>query len=314
MPPDILIPNSSIKSSTGGPMSIDKMEVSAVTIPTVDMKDFEGKFSYSSSVAKDVQVEMTLSVCSTFTGCVTVCWPICCVGVSGGIEISSYTQTNCLGDVAMDGGSFCMTVPDATFGPFSMTIPPVKNTTVAKIDVTDICMKCTEVPLPSPLGIVFGDSFPVPNPMGPVDVYVKQTTMADMDSTGIAIPPASMKNIKALNIKIPSVTTKGMSVTSVTPVSVSMSMPLYDDGSPMGSHVHTSGCANNSRIETDMTLNISSVTMNIKGGIEFKCIQGTVTTSSADAGAFSMDLNLKGVKIKGLKMLGMEMPELEVQL
>ena len=314
MPPDILIPNSSIKSSTGGPMSIDKMEVSAVTIPTVDMKDFEGAFSYSSSVAKDVQVEMTLSVCSTFSGCVTVCWPICCVGVSGGIEISTYTQTNCLGDVAMDGGSFCMSVPDATFGPFSMTIPPVKNTTVAKIDVTDICMKCTEVPLPNPLGITLGDSFPLPNPMGPMDVKVKETKMADMDSTGIAIPPASMNNIKAMNIKIPSVTTKAMSVTSITPISVSMSMPLYDDGSAMGSHIHTSGCASNSRIETEMTLNISSVKMNINGGIEFKCVQGTVTTSSADAGPFSMDLNLKGVKIKGLKLLGMEMPEMEVQL
>ncbi len=314
MPPDILIPNSSIKSSTGGPMTIEKMEVSAVTIPTVDMKDFNGAFSYASSVAKDVQVEMTLSICSTFTGCVSVCWPICCVSVCGGIEISTYTQTNCIGDVAMEGGSFCMSVPDATFGPFSMTIPPVKNVTIAKIDVTDICMHCTEVPLPSPLGIVLGDSFPVPNPMGPLDVKVKETKMASMDSKGANIPPASLKNIKALNINIPSVTTKAMSVTSTTPFSISMSMPLYDDGSAMGSHVHTSGCATKSKIETDMTLNISSVTMNIKGGIEFTNVQGTVTTSSADAGPFTMDLNLKGVKIKGLTLLGMKMPELEVQL
>jgi hypothetical protein len=56
------------------------------------------------------------------------------------------------------------------------------------------------------------------------------------------------------------------------------------------------------------------VTMNIKGGIEFTDVQGTVTTSSADAGPFSMDLNLKGVKIKGLTLMGMKMPELEVQL
>ena len=89
-------------------MTIDKMEVSAVTIPTVDMKNFKGTFSYASSMAKDVQVEMELSVCSTFSGCVSTVVPFCCVGVSGGITISTYTQTNCVGDVAMDGGSFCM--------------------------------------------------------------------------------------------------------------------------------------------------------------------------------------------------------------
>lgn len=314
MAPDILIPNTFIKSSTGGPMTIEKMEVSAVTIPTVAMKNFQGKFSYASSKAKDVQVQMTLSVSSSFSGCVDTGFPLYCVGVSGGINITTYTQTNCIGDVAMEGGSFCMSVPNTDFGPFSMTIPPIKNVTIAKIDVTDICMKCTEVPLPSPLGIVLGDSFPVPNPMGPMNVYVKETKMAEMDSTGVSMPPASMNNIKALNIKIPSVTTKAMSVTSTTPISVSMCMPLYNDGSAMGSHIEPYGCAACQSIETEMTLNICSVTMNIKGGIEFSCVQGDVTTSSASAGPFTMDLNLKGVKIKGLTLLGMEMPEIEVQL
>ena len=54
--------------------------------------------------------------------------------------------------------------------------------------------------------------------------------------------------------------------------------------------------------------------MNIKGGIEFKCVQGNVTTSSASAGPFDMNMDLKGVRIKGLTLLGMEMPEIEVQL
>jgi hypothetical protein len=63
-----------------------------------------------------------------------------------------------------------------------------------------------------------------------------------------------------------------------------------------------------------MTLNISTVTMNIKGGIEFTDIQGTVTTSSASAGPFDMNLDLKGIKIKGLTLMGMKMPEIEVQL
>lgn len=314
MAPDILIPNSSIKSSSSGPVTIDKMEVGAVSIPTVDMKDFKGAFSYASSVAKDVQVQMEVSVCSTFCGVVCIPWPICCVGVSGGISISTFTQTNCIGDVAVEGGSFCMSIANSDFGPFSMTIPPTGKTTVAKIEVKEICMKYTEVPMPSPLGITLGDSFPIPNPSGPMDVKVKQTVMNELDSTGVAVPAASIKNVKVLNIKIPSVTTKPMTIVSPTPVSVSMEMPLYNDGSCLGSKVTQTGSAQCGKIETDMTLNISSVTMNIRGGIEFKCIQGNVTTSSASAGPFDMNLDLKCVKIKGLTLLGMKMPEIEVQL
>jgi hypothetical protein len=314
MPPGILIPNSEIKSSSGGPMTIDSMVVSAVTIPNVDLKDFKGVFSYASSTAKDVQIEMQLSINSCFSGIVCVPWPICCVSVSGGINIDTFTQTSCLGDIAVEGGSFCMNSSAMSFGPFSMTIPPVGKTTVAKIQVTDICMHCTEIPMPSPLGITLGDSFPVTNPMGPMDVKIKETKMAELDSTGIAVPAASVKNIKMLNINIPSVTTKPITITSTTPMSVPTSMPLYNDGSKMGAKVHPYGSADCGKIETNVTLNVSSVTMTVKGGIEFTDVQGNVTTSSASSGPFDMDLDLKGLKIKGLTLLGLKMPEIEVEL
>jgi hypothetical protein len=318
MPSGILIPDSEIKSSSGGPVTIDTITVSAVTIPNVELKDFKGVFSYASSTAKNVEIVMQLSIDSTFHGCVSICWPICCQSVSGGLNIANFTQTTPLGDIAMEGGSFCMQVPDTKFGPFSMTIPPLGNgtkTTVAKIQVTDICMHCTEVPMPNPLGITLGDSFPVPNPMGPMNVKIKETTMKELDSTGIATPAATVKNIKALNISIPSVTTKPINIVTSTAMTVGpISMPLYNDGSALGKKVTTSGCGTRSKIESCTTLNVSSVTLHIKGGLEFTNVQGNVTTSSADSGAFDLDLNLKGLKIKGLSILGLKMPELEVEL
>jgi hypothetical protein len=317
MAPGILIPDSEIKSSSGGPITIDKIEVSAVTIPSVDMKNFKGVFSYASSKAKDVQIVMQLSICSTFSGC--VCVPVLGGwGVSGGLAISDFSQVSCLGDIAMDGGSFCMQSPDMGFGPFSMVVPPIGNgakTTVAKIQVTDICMHLTELPMPNPLGITLGDSFPIPNPLGPMNVKIKETKMADLDSTGISTPPAKVTDIKALNIKVPSVTTKPINIASSTAFSVPpITMPLYNDGSCLGSKVTQTGCAQCESIVTTVNLNVSSVVVRIKGGIEFKCIGGTVTTCSASSGPFNLDLNLKGLKIKGLSILGLKMPELEVEL
>ena len=315
MPTGILIPDSQIKSSSGGPISIDTIQVSAVTIPSVDLKDFKGVFSYASSTAKNVEIDMQVSICSTFTGCVHVCWPICCVGVSGGIAIASFTQTTPLGDIAMEGGSFCMQSDDVSFGPFSMTVPPLGKTTVGKIQVTDVCMHCTEVPMASPLGVTLGDSFPVPNPMGPMDVKVKETKIKELDSTGISTPPATVKNIKALNISIPSVTTKPINVVTSAPMTVGpIAMPLYNDGSCIGSKVTQTGRAQCSKIKSNLTLNVSSVTLKIKGGLEFTNVTGNVTTSSANSGPFDLDLDLKGLKIKGLSILGLKMPELEVEL
>jgi hypothetical protein len=307
----ILIPESTITSSSGGPITVDTIEVSAVTIPSVELKDFNGVFSYASSKAKNVEIDIQLSICSTFSGVVCVPWPICCIGVCGGISIPSFTQTSNIGDITMGAGSFCMASPTVDFGPFSMTIPPLGGatpTTVAQFQVTDVCMECTVVPMPNPLGITLGDSFPVPNPMGPMNVSIEQTQIGELDSIKIATPPATVSNIKALKIKIPSVTTKPINIASSTTMSVNTSMPLYGGG------IVRTGKAECAQIDTNVTLNVSSVVLKIKGGIEFTDLQGTVTTSSASSGAFDINLDLKGIKIKGLSLHGLNMPEIEVEL
>ncbi len=317
MPTGILIPCSEIESSSGGPITVDTIEVSAVAIPSVELKDFNGVFSYASSKAKNVEIEMELSICSTFCGVVCVPWPICCVGVSGGLAISSFTQTSNLGDITMNSGSFCMSSPVMDFGPFSMSIPPLGGavkTTVAKIQVGEINMQCTDVPMQNPLGITLGDSFQVPNPMAPMDVNIKGTEIDEISSTTISTPPATVKNIKALNINIPSVTTKPINIASSTAMSVSMSMPLYNDGSTLGKKVTRTGSAECGQIKSNVTLNVSSVLLKIKCGLEFTNVKGNVTTSSASSGPFDIDLDLKGLTIKGLSILGLQMPEVEVDL
>jgi hypothetical protein len=317
MAPGILIPNSSIASSSGGPVTVDTIEVSAVSIPSVELKDFSGAFSYASSTAKDVQIEMHISICSTFSGYVCVPWPICTYCVSGGIKISSFSQISCLGDIAMAGGSFTMDSPVMDFGPFSMNVDPLggaAKTTVATIKVTEIDMHCTQIPMPNPLGVSLGSSFPVQNPMDPMNVTVKETNMKQLDSNKISTPAATVKNIKALNIKVPSVKTKAVTVTSSTAMSVPMKMPLYDDGSALGKKVSRTGDANCSHLDTNVTLNVSSVILRIKGGIEFTGLDGKVTTSSASSGPFDINLALKGLNIKGLSLFCLKMPEIQVEL
>src|SRR5208282_874626 len=96
-----MIPESSINSSSGGPMTIEEIEIGVVSIPGVKLKDFKGTFSYASSTAKDVDISLQLSITSSFNGLVFVPWPICCVGVCGTLDVASFTETNHLGDVSM---------------------------------------------------------------------------------------------------------------------------------------------------------------------------------------------------------------------
>jgi hypothetical protein len=306
--PEITIPESSINSSTAAPITIDEVELSVINIPTVGVKNFSGAFTYASSTAKDVEISMEVSVSSSFNGLVFVPWPICCVSVCGTLDIASYTQKNNLGDVSTLAGSFTMKAPSVDFGPFSLKPDPIGETTVAKMKVKMICMHCTDVTMPNPLGITFGDSFPVQNPTGPMNTRTQTTTMKELDSTKISTPAATGRNIKMSNIVIPTMTTGPMTITAITPMSVTMSMPLY------GSGVTTTGNADCQQIVTTVTLNVSSVTMDIKGGIEFTGLAGSVTAASADSAPFEMDLRLVGLKIKGLSLFGLTMPEMEVHV
>jgi hypothetical protein len=310
--PEVVIPDSEICSSSGGPITIDRIEVSQASIPNVSLKDFSGSFTYASAKAKNVDIEMTITISSTFSGeVITPDW-LPNVNVSGGIDFDPFTQINSLGDIDMSGGSFTMKAKDLSFGPFSMKPDPIGNgskTTVAEMKVDQIDMHCTEIPLQNPLGITLGDSFPVQNPMGPMDIEVEKILMKELDSNKVTVPPATMRNIVAQKIKIPTMSTGPMEVDSNTPVTVVMTKSLYDGGA------HPSGDATNQKITSTVTLNVKGMKLKIKGGLEFKDVAGSVTVSSAASSApFDINLVFKGLKILDLQMKGLSMPELEVEL
>lgn len=311
MAPSIEVPSSEICSSSGGPLTIDRVEVSPVSIPSVTLKDFSGSFTYASAKAKNVDIEMDITINSTFNGeVITPDW-LPNIGVSGGIDFDTFTQANSLGDVDMEGGSFTMKANGMGFGPFAMKPDPIGNgskTTVASMKVKDIDMCDTVIPMQNPLGITLGDSFPVQNPMGPMDVKVKKTHMDELDSTRVTMPPATVRSIVAQNIKLPKVTTGPIEVHSDTPMSVTMTKSLYDSGA------HPYGDATNQKITSTVTLNIKGVKLKIKGGLEFSDVEGSVTASSASSTPFDLNLAFKGLEILDLRLTGLSLPELEVKL
>ncbi|MDA4133168.1 MAG: hypothetical protein OK454_08615, partial [Thaumarchaeota archaeon] len=268
-------------------------------------------FTYGSAKAKNVDIEMTITVTSTFSGeVITPDW-LPNVNVSGTIDFDPFTQSNSLGDIDMDGGSFTMKANAMSFGPFSMKPDPIGNgakTTVAEMNAKDIEMHGTIIPLQNPLGITFGDSFPVPNPMGPMNIKVKKVCMDELDSTKVTTPPATVRNVVAQKINIPTVTTEPLEVDSNTPIGpISMTKDLWDNGA------HPTGDATNQKITTTVTLNVSGVKLKIKGGLEFSDVEGSVAVSSASSTPFDLNLAFKGLKIVDLKMKSLTLPELEVE-
>jgi hypothetical protein len=312
VPPTIEVPNSDICSSSAGQITIYTIEISPVSIPSVALKDFSGTFTYGSAKAKNVDIEMTINISSTFSGeVITPDW-LPNVHVSGTIDFDPFTQSNSLGDIDMDGGSFTMEANAMSFGPFSMTPDPIGNgtkTTVAEMNAKDIEMHGTVIPLQNPLGITLGDSFPVQNPMGPMNIKVKKACMEELDSTKVSTPPATVRNIVAQKIDIPTVTTGPLEVDSNTAIGpISMTKDLWDNGA------HPTGDATNQKITTTVTLNVSGVKLKIKGGLEFSDVEGSVAVSSASSTPFDLNLAFKGLKIVDLKMKGLTLPELEVEL
>ncbi len=305
-----VIPKSEIASSIGGPLSIREIEIGEISIPSLKLKDFSGTFKYDSCKAKNVELEITLSISTTFSGNIDLPWPLCwedfCYGVSGGVNFASYVEKQTLGDVVFGAGSFSMFSSATNIGPFSMTAEPIGKTEIDQVTAENIQMQCTSIPIDTPLGINIGLCLPIPNPTGPNDIATDLTSIDEMDSMGISSPYASMKDIKALNITIPSVTTQAFEAQSNTALSISTSKKMY------GSGVTLIGDADRAHINGVLTLNITKIIMRIKGGLEFSNLSGTVTTSSAIAQKLDLSLVLKGIKIKGLNLCGMKIPEIEV--
>jgi hypothetical protein len=117
-----------------------------------------------------------------------------------------------------------------------------------------------------------------------------------------------MKNISALNITIPSVTTQKFVAQSTTAMSLSTTKQMYGTG------VTLNGDASSAHINGTLTLNVTKVVMKVNGGLEFKNLNGSVTTDSAIADKLDLSLVLKGIKIKGLNLCGMKIPEIEVAI
>ncbi len=305
-----VIPQSKIASSIGGPLSIAEIEIGEVSIPNLRLRDFSGTFKYESCKAKNVELEITLSISTTFSGNIDLPWPLCwsdfCYGVSGGVNFNSYVEKHTLGDVVFGAGQFSMFSTLTSIGPFSMTADPIKETTIDQVSADNIQMKCTSIPIDTPLGINIGLCLPIPNPTGPNDIATDQTTIDEMDSNGISSPQASMKDIKALNVTIPSVTTQPFEAESKTALTISTSKQMYGPG------VTLIGDADRAHITGVLTLNVSKMVMRVKGGLEFSNLSGTVTTDSAITDKLDLSLVLKGIKIKGLNLCGMKIPEIEV--
>jgi hypothetical protein len=305
-----VIPKSEIASSIGGPLTVAVIEIGEVSIPNLRLRDFSGTFKYDSCKAKNVELELTLSISTTFSGDIDLPWPLCwsdfCYGVSGGVNFDSYVEKQSLGDVLFGAGQFTMFSATTGIAPFSMTADPIKETKIDQVTADNIQMKCTSIPIDTPLGINIGLCLPIPNPTGPNDIATDLTTIDEMDSTGILSPQASMKDIKALNITIPSVTTQAFEAQSKTALTLSTSKQMYGTG------VTLIGDADRAHITGVLTLNISKMVMRVKGGLEFSNLSGTVTTDSAIADKLDLSLVLKGIKIKGLNLCGMKIPEIEV--
>ncbi len=305
-----VIPKSEIASSIGGPLSIGEIEIGEIIIPNLKLRDFSGTFKYDSCKAKNVELELILSISTTFSGAIDLPWPLCwsdfCYGVSGGVNFDPYVEKQTLGDVLFGAGQFSMFSATTAIAPFSMNAQPIKETKIDVVTADNIQMKCTSIPIDTPLGINIGLCLPIPNPTGPNDIATDLTTIDEMASRGISSPRPSMNDIKALNITIPSVVTQPFEAQSKTAISVSTSKVMFGPG------VSLSGDAENAHISGNLTLNISNMIMRVKGGLEFSNLSGTVTTDSAIADKLDLSLVLKGIKIKGLNLCGMKIPEIEV--
>ena len=320
MDPRIVITDSKIAASLAGPITIEQIQISPVTISKLEMNKFAGEFEYARCIAHDIHVSVDLEARLDFKFEVSIDW-VPDPTAEGGIHFKPFTQSVALGDMTFvpnnnsDGEKKITISSDKmTMGPISMNPDPIGNvsdpTQIDSMKAKDIEMKCTEMPLSNPLGVYLNSHFPVKNPMDPNDILIEETNMKMLESKKISSPPVKMNNISSLNIEIPSTTTNPFKIVSDTQLdSIVMHMDPTSNTNRWGDADRVYDVQ-----ESKITLFIKKVTLDVRGGLEFEELKGSISVDSAISSKFDMDLTIKGMKIKGLNICGMYIPEVMVEL
>ena len=308
----MLIPKSRISSSIGGPVSIDEIEIGKVAIRDLEFKSFEGKdFTFESCAAMDVDLKIDLILHIEFSCDISIDW-LPDPSASGSMDIEMSDQTYQLGNITIipsdNNEKFSMHSTKTTSMDFSMTSKPVMNTKVDEITTRAVKMKCTSIPLETPLCTDLGVCLPIPNPMCPINVINEETEIKRLDSEQISCPRIEIDEINLSNINIPTlIVDKPINIKSDTKIEIpktSAPQPTNLGGD--------AGRAYN--INSSYSLTITRVEMNIKGGLEFNNVKGAIIGGPAISDKIDdINLLLKGIKIKGLNLCGMKIPEIEVE-
>lgn len=343
----MVIPKSRISSSIGGPVSIDQIEIGKVAIRDLKLSDFEGKdLTFDSCTANDVELEIGLTVSVHFYCGVIV--PASNPYVAGDLNLPIDKQFSLPSitfypseDKLFWDGRFSMQSQNMSMKNFSMTSEPVQNTTVNEITTGAVKMKCTSIPLETPLCTDLGVCIPVSNPMCPNNVITEETEIKSIDSKQISCPRVAIKETGLLNINIPAVTVGAFEVALVTPDSgirippdpetwqvpveerrptddedewpkhiVGLTANFLEDGDP---NKPGDNCDALYNVNSHYYATITKLIMKV-GSLVFSNVDGTVTTGSASSDNIDdINLLLKGIKIKGLNLCGMKIPEIEVE-
>ncbi|MBI2126748.1 MAG: hypothetical protein HYU02_05485 [Thaumarchaeota archaeon] len=296
---EIKIPNSKIESSQSSRVSIQRAVVGQIRIDQVTLNGFKGNFNYNSGMMSNTQIKIVIKPYLDYWWgvCIGLPWPFddVCVGDDGSVSFGTIDMGwSNLGNVSIAGGQLLLDVAQTTFGPFNMTPLPLggkdQPITAASVQTNDIRMEDTSMStgLPSVLGL----DLPVPNPMGPQSVNIKKTTIAQLLTEGMRIPPMGFTGIDAKNVKMDKAESGGFQAQGTFTKSTSWLNLTF-----VGFRL---------RFEITSILKASKITMN--------GLSGNVQVQSALTSAFNMSLNLSGIEINGLKINKFQVPAIVLEV
>jgi len=299
MSSDIVFPNSKISSSQAGPISIEEIAVGPIEISRLSLTNFKGAFNYQSGVMKNLQLNLKISpyVDWWIKVSVDLGWPFGTVDIideSGHVNLPSIdTGWSGLGDMNIDPGNMNMSIKEATFGPFKLNPAPIKgDISVRSINVNRINMINTKLPMTG-IPAIPGLNLQMPNPMKPMNPSIQETQMQSFQSTGITLPSMTFSDIQALNVQMDQ----------------AQSGKLYaktqSGNIPLGG-VSLAGFAG-------VTLGVKIQTQMQADNLTFNDLNGNVTTDSAVASGFTMNLDINGIIMCYLKLIGYSMPTIEIE-
>lgn len=292
----VSINNTKIDSASGRNLTVDSFTMSPIEVDNITLQGFRSNLHYNNSRLVNASIRFLAEIdLNWYYGfCIDYIIDEECVGDSGSTRLVDYTSPWLqFGNLGLNPGNLNIGMPFLSFKLQGNSIKISPSTTEPKISSQDLDVnqiKVDEIVLPGSLPAIFGGGgIPITNPLEPQDISVANTSIKELESANVRLPPFSLENLQITNMNLNNLEAGGFQAGGYVESTAGIDAGYFGVG-----------------ISVKVTTELRADKLLIDNA------SGTMSANQADFSNMNLSISLKDIQIQNLKFSQYRSDEVEL--